>query len=192
MDRNRDLFWNLLEPEHKQAGAFCRKLAGNRESGDDLYQEALITAVGKFHSLRDIASFRPWLYRILINSFRNSVRRPWWKRFEPLTDELADRAPGDDPTAVYAARRLLERAFAAVSTEERALVTLFELEGWSIAELATLHGKSENAIKVRLFRSRKKMRGAVARHLSSSGRKPVKRLMMCEEAVCVVTKPAID
>jgi DNA-directed RNA polymerase specialized sigma24 family protein len=60
---NRDLFWTFLEAEHAKAEAFCRKLAGNREDGDDLYQDALLAAMRKFRTLRDPKAFRPWQRR---------------------------------------------------------------------------------------------------------------------------------
>ncbi len=41
---NRDLFWRHLEGEHPKMEAFCRRLAGNRDDGDDLYQDALLPA----------------------------------------------------------------------------------------------------------------------------------------------------
>jgi len=62
MAEQRDHFWELLEPEHHRVRATCRMLAGNREDGVDLCQEALTQAFQRFESLRDRGSFRPWLY----------------------------------------------------------------------------------------------------------------------------------
>ncbi len=191
MDRQRDLFWKLTEPEHLGARAFCRKLMGNRDDGDDLYQDALVAALTKFADLRDATAYRPWLYRIIINTFRNRVRTTWWKRLLPLTPEMEQNAPGVNPIGEHAARRTLERAFKAIGPEERALVTLFELEGWSVRELAGLNGASEGAIKVRLSRARRKMREALARFPSASARR-TEKAKLSEVDVCVVAKPGTD
>lgn len=137
---------------------FCRKLIGDREQGDDLFQDALVAACVGFPQLRDHAAFRPWFYRIMVNTFRSQTRRPWWKRFVPLTSEIELNLPGDNPVDVLAARHWLSRAFKALSAEDQALVTLYELEDWTIAELAHLYDKTEGAIKLRLFRARRKMR----------------------------------
>lgn len=187
---NRDLFWKLTEPEHLRARAFCRKLMGNRDDGDDLYQDVLVTALTSFGSLRDTNAFRSWLYRIVVNSFKNRMRRPWWKRFGPLTDEVADTVAGENPVPSLAARRKLAIAFRAVSAQERALVTLFELEGWSVREIAKLERSSEGAIKMRLTRARQKMRAALARSGSKAkvGVKPNSKLS--EEEICVAAKPS--
>ena len=190
MDRNKDLFWELLEPEHLRVRAFCRSLAGNRENGDDLCQEALVQAFRRFGSLKDRASFRPWLYRIAVNRFKNSCRRPLWQRFVPLDDSQEAQSYGGDPTGTYGARRLLERAFTKISAPDRALITLYEMEGWSVAELAVLNGKSEQATKVRLFRIRRKMRDTLTR--TDALREQRSMTATREESLCIATKPSAD
>lgn len=190
MDKNRDLFWRLLEPEHPRTRAFCRKLMGNREDGDDLYQDALVVALLKFDQIRDTASFRPWLYRTVINTFKNHVRRPWWRKFTPLTTEIEETIGSADPLDAYTARRRLGRAFRAISAHERLIVTLFELEGWTIRELAELFGKRQSAIKTRLSRARRKMRHAL---VQEPGQKKLKQtVVVSEEKICVVTRPVTD
>jgi len=161
-------FWKLLEPEHPKAEAFCRKLAGDLDEGDDLYQDSLLTALRKFDSLRDRNAFRPWLHRIIVNGFKNRRRRSWWRRHASLAPEVLHAVPGNDPEDRLIARRWLERALRNLSAEERSLIVLFELEQWSIAELAGLYGCNEGTIKTRLFRSRRKMRKTISRYLSQS------------------------
>jgi RNA polymerase sigma-70 factor (ECF subfamily) len=138
----------------------------NREEGDDLYQDALLLAMRHFGSLKDPESFRPWLYRIIVNSYRSRFRRPWWRRHATLTPGLLETQRTADPAKQLTARRWLERAFAGLEPEERTLVTLFELEEWNTIELAKLYRISEGAVRARLFRSRKKMRKTLLRYFS--------------------------
>jgi RNA polymerase sigma-70 factor (ECF subfamily) len=195
MRRNRELFWELLEPEYSGAMMFCRKLTGDRERGDDLFQDALVTALSGFESLRDATAFRPWLYRILVNTFKSKVRRPWWKRRVALTPEIELTLTGVDPVEVHAARRWLGRAFRVLSTDDQALVTLHELEGWQVSELARTFGRSEGSIKTRLFRARRKMKEA----LISFSEKPNEQKAMRKQQTklekddrCVAAKPGLD
>ncbi len=192
MEGDRILFWKLVEAEHLRARAFCRKLMGNRDDGDDLYHDALVIALSRFLNLRERSAFRPWLYRIAVNSFRNRFRRPWWKRLVPLTPEIEESTSGGNPDAAQAARRRLEWAFRAVTPEERALVTLFEMEGWTIAELATLLGKKEGAVKVRLSRARRKMREAIVKRFHQSKLEPTVSAIESEDSICVVVRPSED
>lgn len=149
-------------------------------------------ALLNFDRLRRIDAFRCWLYRIIINVFRNRIKQPWWKRWRPLTSVLAETYPGDNPTARRAARRRLEIAFEAISPDDRALVTLFEMDGWSVDDLADLTGKSSGAVRVRLSRARDKMRKALIAHLNRSGSHTHVTPLPGEEKVCVVQKHVED
>lgn len=162
---DKDLFWRYLEPEHPRMEAFCRKLAGSRENGDDLYQDSLLAAMNKFETLSRPESFRAWLYRIIVNMYKSRLRL---KRSRSRLDLSASP---DSETGINCESRLnagiwLERAFGAVSPEERALVTLYELEGWSVLELSEMYGRSVGTIKSRLSRAREKMRRELKKHLS--------------------------
>ncbi len=185
MEHDRDLFWTLHEPEHPRARAFCRKLAGNRDDGDDLYQDALVTALTNFGSLRDPGAFRPWLYRIIVNTFRNRRRSRF--RAGMVRDAQGERGATSNPEATYAARRRLEHAFRTLSADDRALVVLFELDGWPVAEIARMFGRSESAVKVRLFRARKKMRAAVLKKMTAEQKTAT--ALTGKDEICVAGKP---
>ena len=164
MDEKNDLFWKLLEPEYEKALMFCRKLMEDREQGDDLFQDALVNAFVCFSDLRDTNSFRPWLYRIMVNTFRSTVRRPWWKRRIRLESVEDLPTESTNPIDQYTARRWLMKAFQNVSPTDQTLITLYELEEWTISELAELYGKSEGAIKGQLFRIRRKMQKTLRKY----------------------------
>jgi len=192
MSGNRDLFWKLVEPEHLKARAYCRKLMGNRDDGDDLYQDSLVSALTRFGSLRELEAIRPWLYQIITNTFRNRCRRSWWRQLLPLTSELEANLEGENPGPMHAARRRLEIAFQALTPAERALITLHELHGWGIAELAAMTGKSEGNVRVRLSRTRRKMRYELIRRFRQSGVAKLLKPLRSEDKACVAQKPVKD
>ena len=155
---NDNLFWKLLEPEHPRAEAFCRKLLQNRDEGDDLYQDSVLTALKHLNRLRDNNSFRPWLYRIIIRCYQNRLREPWWRRRATLTQELLDIRQSHNPEDQFTARRWLDIAFKALPKKDRVLIVLHDIEGWKISELSDLFQTRPGTIKVRLLRARGKMR----------------------------------
>jgi len=165
MNMDNELFWKLLEPIHPKAESFCRKLTGNRDDGDDLYQEAIIYAMSRFATLKNTAAFQPWLFRIIINSFKNRQRTPWWTRItlRPNIDESLVKI---DPLAQYDSRRWLNRALTSLSPEDKAMIILYEIDGWPIGELVSIFKKPEGTIKARLWRARRKMRKKLESHLS--------------------------
>lgn len=187
MNRDNDLFWRLVEPEYPRVAGFCRRLTGETDSAGDLLQDTLVHALEKFSGLREIDRFRPWLYRILLRRFHSQCRRAAVRRTEPITPDI-ESGLAKDPSPDYQTRRRLETAFGALSDSERALVILFEIEGWTIVELADSLGIRSGAIRVRLHRARNKMRRRLLERFgSSTGNESTKPVD--EGTLCVAPKP---
>ena len=169
----------LIEPVHDRALGFARCLCRSRADGDDLYQEALLRVLGKLDGLRDDASFRPWLYRVVINVHRNRCRRSFWLRLLPLGDHgeadergrsssgaaLDYRTSDWSPDAGLATERA-RAALAVLPAVQREAIVLFEIEGWQIDEIAELHGVSASAVKSRLARGRERLRAYYEKQLA--------------------------
>ncbi|MFZ5979540.1 MAG: RNA polymerase sigma factor [Candidatus Zixiibacteriota bacterium] len=189
MGNNNELFWRLVEKEHHRARAFCYRLTGNLEDGDDLYQDSVIKAYRGFAALNQIEAFRPWLYRIIGNAYKSRCRCPWWKKIIPLKPENESQPPVENPESLYESRRLLHYAFSILKPEDRLLVTLAEIEGWKISELAQLAGKSEGFVKMRLARARQKMRRQLSRRYKTTAFQNSPEGI---QKICTVTKPEND
>jgi RNA polymerase sigma factor (sigma-70 family) len=103
--------------------------------------------------------------------------------------EIADHDWNYDPTNFYEAKRRLDSALSALSIDDRIIVTLAELEGWKISELAELTSKTEGFIKMRLSRARTKMR----ERLGSLHRRTTKRIRDRGTVnICCATEPEED
>jgi len=69
-------------------------------------------------------------------------------------DDLFD---GDDAEAIDEFGQLSQMLLERVSDEEKNLLMLKEVEGYSVEELAGMLKMNENTIKVKLFRARQKL-----------------------------------
>ena len=189
MGNNTTLFWQLVEQEHRKARAYCYRLTGGGDDGDDLYQDSVVAAYKGFPGLRQTASFKPWFYRIINNNYKSRFRNPWWRRILTLLPEHETVSRTENPSGLYEARRRISRAFEVLSVDDRILVTLSELEGWKISELAGLMSKTEGTVKMRLSRARHKMRrrlrGLDKDNLAGNFNRGM-------EKICVAAKPEKD
>lgn len=154
---------DLLRPFHDQAAATARRLSRSTEDGDDLFQETVLRAYEKLSTLRDESRFRPWFYSVLLSVHRNRSRRGFWRRFLPLErkDGKDIEVAGEDGASWDEERRGAERvskALAGLPPEQREAVVLFELEGFSVEEIAALQKASVSAVKSRLSRGRERLR----------------------------------
>ena len=151
----------LLGPFHAQAAGVARRLARSADDGDDLFQEAVLRALDGLPTLRDASRFRPWFFAILLRVHRNRSRRSFWRRFLPMEAERPVEPVGEDGQAWEEERmraRRVSRALGALPAEQREAIVLFDLEGFSVEEVAVLQRASVSAVKSRLSRGRARLR----------------------------------
>jgi RNA polymerase sigma-70 factor (ECF subfamily) len=158
-------FERLLAPHHEAALGFARCLSRSRADGDDLFQASVIRAFHHLDGLRDETAFKPWLYRIIVTSHRNLTRRSFWRRLVPLDDhDASGEAFGDTLDGAQRA----QRALGGIPPEQREAIVLFEVEGWTIDEIAAIQATSASAVKSRLSRGRERLREIYTRRLGVS------------------------
>lgn len=158
------------------------RLIGRPEDVEDVGQEVFMRLYFSLSQLRTPEVFEPWLYRLTVNAcydyLRKSKRR-LESRMADLSDQqvmMADAVAGSkaqfDETERHRVRDTVNGMLAAVSEEDRILLTMKEVEGLSLKELESIYGVNENALKVRLFRARqrvlKKLKGVTEPPLSSA------------------------
>lgn len=123
----------------------------NEADSADAVQEALLKAFEKLDTLNEEKYFRTWLTRILIHECYQIQRKK--KRLVPY-EEYVEREPGKEDklyTDLY-------DAIDDLPEDLRVAVTLFYIEGFSIAEIAKMLGSRENTVKTRLYRGRNQLR----------------------------------
>ena len=162
-NQQQNRFFELLEPELPRFQAFCRKLTGDADWGDDLVQDALYDAWRGFERLRQDLAFKSWLYQIAVNRYRTDLRK--WKKQAGPTLPLTNDLVNDGQSRLRLARDRLNVAMAGLSAADRALVTLHELEGWSYSDLAAMFGSREGRLRTRLTRCRRRMQETLQRHM---------------------------
>jgi RNA polymerase sigma-70 factor (ECF subfamily) len=126
---------------------------------EDVAQEALIMALERIDTLREARHFRSWLLQIVRNQALN------WRSRRRLRD-VSDQPPGElaelaydacPPDALAFRFRLLE-AMAVLGSNEREVVLLHDLEGWTHAEIAEALNISVVMSRQHLFQARRKLR----------------------------------
>ena len=72
---NRALFETLVKANLDSTTRVAIRLSGNQDLAEELVQETMLRAVRNWESFRHESDFKTWLYRILINVFRDQLRR---------------------------------------------------------------------------------------------------------------------
>ena len=168
-------FQALVEPRRSELHVHCYRMLGSVDDAEDALQEALIRAWRGLPRFEGRSSLRSWLYRIATNSCLNMLRSrptrvlpvdfgpaadPHEGRFEPHTESVwIDPYP--DVDVDYEQRETVELAFIAalqhLPANQRAVLILREVLGFSAREVADALDTSVQAVNSALQRARKQV-----------------------------------
>ena len=150
------------------------RLTGSPADAEDLAQDALIRALKALPDFRGDSAASTWVFRIVVNTWKNRVRsekrRRLWllvplERFFGLDEEeprealKADDPPLDAALQSSETAAQVQKALLSLDAESRAVVVLREIEGLAYDAIAQTLGLPEGTVKSRLSRARAALRG---------------------------------
>jgi len=176
---DRPAFDELMRRHEREVIGVAYRMLGRYEDAVDLAQDAFYRAYRSLGAFREEASFRTWVYRIVMNLARH--RRRWYARHrvsqtvslddpppgaeegqDPVGEQIA--APAADPrqeTARSELRGRLTQALSWLPEPFRAAVVLRDVEGLPYEEIAGICGERVGTVKSRLHRARQMLREAL-------------------------------
>lgn len=167
---DREAFGQLALEWAPTARRIARGILGSPEDADDAVQDALLSAWRAIDRYDPSRPFRPWLLRIVVNAATDALRRRIARRAVALPPDLPS---GSGSPERQAGRALLgDRLLAALATlpeRQRTAVVLFDVEGWSHAEIAELLGVAEGTVRSDVFRARRALRPELESYAGETG-----------------------
>lgn len=145
-------------------GVVWRLCGGDGALAEDVLQDAFVRAWQKLESFRGDSRFATWLHRLSVN-VALSDRRIRVRRLERETtlEGAAERTLAG-ARDVYAGDRMdLEQAIAKLPERARTVLVLYDIEGYSHAEIAEIAGMAVGSSKAQLHRARKLVREELGR-----------------------------
>lgn len=140
-------------------GVIQRLVGGQGVRADDLTQEAFVRAWQALPKFRFESAFSTWLHRLAVNTALMELRS---RRSQPLFDEYEDRLDdlgmADSAGHQTALSLDLERAVATLPPRARAVLVLYDVEGWKHEEIASELGMAVGSSKAQLHRARQLLR----------------------------------
>jgi len=134
---------------------FAYWLSGNRNIAEDVSQEALLRAWKSFDKLQDPSAAKGWLLTIVRRENARYFERKHPKETEaPDETVIAGRVDYDTSTEAFVLRSALQR----LPPEYREPLLMQVVHGYAMKEIAERLGLSDNAVGMRLYRARRKMR----------------------------------
>lgn len=163
-------FDDLVHRHMKDAFAFAVRLTGDPQEAEELSQEGFVKAFGALAAFRGEASFRSWLYQILINLHRDRRRR--WKREETRLQVVKDeterrQARNVEDTSMQADELsgVVKDRVQTLPDRQREVLVLHVYQGLDYREIANVLGCSYDDVKMNLSLARKKLREQLKEYL---------------------------
>jgi RNA polymerase sigma-70 factor, ECF subfamily len=147
---------------------------------EEMAQEVFVRAYQALPGFKEEGGFSQWLSSIAVRTCYDFWRKRYRSREVPMTDlsenhrEWLEKTLSNQSDLSFnershteEAREMLDWALERLSAQDRMVLELVYLEGFSVKEAAGLLGWSAAKVKVRSFRSRKKLETLFKRAISA-------------------------
>jgi RNA polymerase sigma-70 factor (ECF subfamily) len=173
-------FREMVERYQSKVFSIIHGIVRQRNDVEDIAQQVFAKVYLSLRSFDFRSSPITWIYKITVNECFDYLRKRKVRKLvyeSDLSEDEVRRVENSEPQAnrpVSADTDLARRDFvvkllAKVSAEDRMLLMLKEVEGYSVEELSVQTRMNENTIKVKLFRARQKLVRAAQRLDRSPG-----------------------
>ena len=134
------------------------RLTGLRDLAEDLVQETARKALDAAPQLEHQRNVRGWVFAILVNLIRDRARRRHdWEELDAEAQERSAEQP-ETESIRRATAEDVRRALQTLEPARRAVLTLIDIEGFTLREAAEILGISSGTAASRLWRARHELR----------------------------------
>jgi RNA polymerase sigma-70 factor (ECF subfamily) len=133
-----------------------------REEAEEVAQDAFIKAYESLSTFRGESKFSSWLYSIAyrkaLDRLRKNKKYMAFELNEEITEgnfEIIENALGylEDQER----KQIIQECISQLPEDDAAIIMFYYFEDQSVKEIAVITGLSEDNIKIKLYRSRKKL-----------------------------------
>jgi RNA polymerase sigma-70 factor (ECF subfamily) len=153
---DRTAFAELVERHRDRLWAVALRTLGDPDDAADAVQDALVSAYRRAGGFRGEAAVTTWLHRIVVNACLDLARRRAARPTQALAD--ADLLPDrHDPVVARETALTVLSALRQLPVDQAAAVVLVDVEGFPVAEAATILDVPVGTVKSRCARARARL-----------------------------------
>ncbi len=155
---NLSAYEQLYQTHGAKMKSIAHNLLGNASDAEDAVQEVFLKIHRSVKHFQGESSFWTWIYRILINSCYDMMRKKKRRQETPELDLEPEARPEPAIKSDHAMRLALERYVAGLAPNYRKVFLLAEVEGFSHAEIAEMIGITVTSSKNLLYQAKRRLR----------------------------------
>ena len=168
---DKESFKWLVENYKDMVYTICLRMLGSVADAEEAAQDVFLKVYRSIQTFQGKSKFSTWVYRISYNHCVSVIRRK--VKVIDLVDEVPDSEINEDSInglmglARKDRERYVREAIEALGETDAVLVTLFYFEELSLEEIAEVTGLTNNNIRIKLHRARKKLYEVFNKQLKS-------------------------
>jgi len=156
---NVSAFEHLYEKHGARMKSIAANLLGNLADAEDAVQDCFLKVYRGAASFRGDSRLSTWIYRVLVNSCYDMLRKRRRQPVEARSEGGAAESGREPvtPASDHPLRLSLEACVKDLDPRRRAAFLLFEVEGFTHREVGDILGVPEGTSKTLLFEARREL-----------------------------------
>jgi len=151
VDRYKDLVFTL-----------ALRMVKNREEAEEVSQDTFIKVYNSLNRFKGDSKFSTWIYRVAYNTCLDRLKKNKRQEYTVAIDEYTEHQVKTLENALDALEEqekqlAIKKCLEMLPSEDSFILTLYYFEELSLDEISKITGLKPNNVKVKLFRSRKKL-----------------------------------
>ncbi len=168
-----EVFSLLVSKYQNLVFTICSRVFDNKEEAEDIAQESFIKCYQSLKQFKGESKFSSWLYTITYNTCMNHLK---YKKRQTSVEYIANVADQDiiEQDHIFAKleqkeqTNLIQQALSKLELDEQMIIQLYYYEELPIKEISNILSLKIENIKIKLFRSRKKLFNILSLHSQCS------------------------
>ena len=157
-------FVQLVDKYKDLSLSLAHSIVKDRDKAEDVLQDAFIKVYKKASSFKRQSAFSSWLYRIVVNTAYNALKKE--KKYREMDDgtlevNSIEENPDTDKIREEDQKKYIMMALERLRPDEALVLRLHYLCGYTISEIHEITGFGNSKIKVDLHRGRGHMEEAL-------------------------------
>ncbi|WP_100804304.1 RNA polymerase sigma factor [Ulvibacter sp. MAR_2010_11] len=155
-------YGTLVERYQDFVFTIALRIVKHREEAEEIAQDTFIKAFESLASFRGESKFSSWLYSIAYRKALDCIRKNKKHRASEFLDEIGEHNFETIENALSyleekERKEVIQNCILQLAEDDAAIITFYYFEDQSVKEIAEITGLSEDNIKIKLYRSRKKL-----------------------------------
>lgn len=159
---NTNAFAVLVDNYKDMVFTLAFRMLKNREEAEEVSQDSFIKIFKSLNKFKGDSKFSTWVYRVAYNTCLDRIKKHKRSQTHIPIDTFTEHYIKTVETALdkleqEERRQAVQNCLQLLPSEDSFLLTLYYFEEQSLEDISKITGLTANNVKVKLFRSRKKL-----------------------------------